>query len=493
MSKEAQQAGIARAQREIDARKALVSASHFRQKYHFMAQEGWLNDPNGLIWFRSQYHFFYQYNPFGSFWSQMYWGHAVSTDLLHWQYLPVALVPCDWYDNHPQGGCFSGSAIVHDGRLWLLYTGTTNQGKGFVQQQCAAFSDDGVTFTKYEGNPVLPQPDWVQTAFFRDPKVWEHGAWYYMLVGARRGDYGQALLYRSKNLTEWEFLNTMCESRGELGYMFECPDCFSLDGQDVLLFSPMGLKERSSVNLVGKLDYDTGKFSWNIMGETDWGNDYYAPQSFEDSKGRRILVSWANCWDWMPFWKDWGPTYRDGWCGHFNVPRTAHLDAKGRLSAEPVEELKSLRCGERARSEFAVDESPVSLDMTDGSVYDLELKIDRTRTTAKALELILRSDGDMAAVVTFDFHAKMLYFDRDHSDGWSRGRTKSPLLLEDDVLDIRVLSDTISLEIFSEHYRTNHSNNIYASAAQNKNYLRAVGGKVWVKSVRTYKMNACME
>lgn len=103
-----------------------------RQRYHFMAEEGWINDPNGLIFFNNQYHLFYQYNPYDSNWGAMHWGHAVSGNLVHWKYLPLALAPSEPYDDYKQGSCFSGSAINNNGLLSILYTGTTNYGEGFV-------------------------------------------------------------------------------------------------------------------------------------------------------------------------------------------------------------------------------------------------------------------------------------------------------------------------------------------------------------------------
>ena len=139
---------IVRAQAEIDKKRSEVGKGAMRQKYHFMAEEGWLNDPNGLIYFKGKYHFFYQYNPYDSYWGSMHWGHAISDDMLHWEYLPLALAPSETYDNHPKGGCFSGSAIEYEGRLYLLYTASTNYGDGFVQNQCLAYSDDGIHFVK---------------------------------------------------------------------------------------------------------------------------------------------------------------------------------------------------------------------------------------------------------------------------------------------------------------------------------------------------------
>lgn len=143
MSKKLMQEKIEKAQEEIDSKKELVKQGRMRQNYHFMAQTGWINDPNGLIYYKGRYHLFFQYNPYYGFWDYMHWGHAVSEDLVHWEYLPLALAPSESYDDHMRGGCFSGSAIEHDGKLFLMYTGTKNDGNGFEQSQCIAYSKMG--------------------------------------------------------------------------------------------------------------------------------------------------------------------------------------------------------------------------------------------------------------------------------------------------------------------------------------------------------------
>ena len=113
--------------------------------------------------------------------------------------------------------------------------------------------------------------------------------------------------------------------------MWECPDFFEIGRRYVLTFSPIGAGERTCVYLVGDFDYETGRFDYDISGEIDWGCDYYAPQSFLAPDGRRIMVAWSNEWEWMPFFKDWGPTYREGWCGFFNIPREVEMTETGRL------------------------------------------------------------------------------------------------------------------------------------------------------------------
>ena len=285
MSKELLKQNIEKAQFEIDRKKDMIKSGKMRQHYHFMPQTGWLNDPNGLIYFRGKYHFFFQHNPYSGFWDSMHWGHAVSDDMLHWEYLPLALVPSEKYDNHQKGGCFSGSAIEHDGKLFLMYTGVTNEGNGYEQVQCIAYSEDGIHFEKYEGNPVLTAPEGIPTDMFRDPKVWKHEDTYYMVCGASRNNRGMALLYRSKNMLNWEFFNVLAESRGEWGFMWECPDFYPIGDKYVLTFSPMDSGDHTSVYLVGDFDYETGSFYSHVSGEINWGFDYYAPQSFLATDG----------------------------------------------------------------------------------------------------------------------------------------------------------------------------------------------------------------
>lgn len=308
---------IENAQKEIDSKKMIVQNGKMRQHYHFMPQSGWMNDPNGLIFFNGQYHVFYQTNPYNGFWDCMHWGHAVSKDLVHWEYLPLALAPSEEYDDYQKGGCFSGSAIEHEGKLYVFYTATANHGNGSEQSQCLAISEDGINFEKYDGNPLFDAPEGIQPDSFRDPKVWKHENKYYMVVGASRNNRGLALIYESADLYHWNFLNVLAESRGEWGFMWECPDFYQLGDKYVLTFSPMGSGDHTSVYLTGDFDYKTGKFDWHISGEMDWGFDFYAPQSMVAPDGRRLIVAWANEWEWMPLFKDWGPTYQEGWCGFF--------------------------------------------------------------------------------------------------------------------------------------------------------------------------------
>ena len=496
MSKEIMQNNIARAQAFIDQNKEKVKRGGMRQCYHFMAQTGWLNDPNGLIFYKGKYHIFYQYNPYYGHWDYMHWGHAVSEDLIHWEYLPLALAPSETYDDHYRGGCFSGSAIEHDGKLFLMYTGCTNNGNGFEQTQCVASSEDGIHFEKYEGNPVLTAPEGVPKHLFRDPKVWKNDGKYYMICGASKNNLAQVLLYMSEDMLHWKFLSVLAESRGEWGYMWECPDFFPLGDKYVLLVSPMGAGERTCVYMVGDFSYETGKFVWDVSGEADWGFDFYAPQSFVDSKGRRLIIGWANSWDWMPFWKDWGPTYREGWCGSFAVPRQVKMNEDHTLRFEPVEELKALRGEGAVWKNVLVEGGGKDFPLQDGYAYELKMEVDLEETTASAFSLLLRCDQDRTRQtrITLDLKEQHMYFDRNHADGWSRGISHSPLRMkESGVLSVHIFVDTSSIEVFAEDYRTNHSCNIFADRSQDENFLSVPAGKLKIKSLQTWPLETVMD
>lgn len=487
MGKDFMQKNIHRAQAETDRKKEEVSRGRMRQEYHFMPQAGWMNDPNGLIFFRGKYHFFYQYNPYGAFWDCMYWGHAVSEDLLHWEYLPPALAPSEFYDDYPKGGCFSGSAIVCDDKLFLMYTGTANNGNGVEQTQCIAYSEDGVYFEKYEGNPVLRAPEGIKADCFRDPKVWKHEDTYYMVCGASREDRGLALLYKSEDMLHWSFFNVLAESRGEWGFMWECPDFFQIGDQYVLTFSPMGSGDHTSVYLMGDFDYKTGKFDCRISKEIDWGLDYYAPQSFETLDGRRIMVAWANEWEWMPLWKDWGPSYKEGWCGFFNLPREVRIKQDGTLQFIPVKELKELRTDPDKKEYLEVSDSETEIQAGNGECCEIKFILDLQETTADQVELKLRCGEGKKTVCLFDLKKGEMSVDRTSGDGWSIGVSRSVLSLNGKrELDVHVFVDRSSIEIFADQYSNNHSNNVFGTEAQNQMFLRSHGGKTVIRSMETY-------
>jgi beta-fructofuranosidase len=481
-----------KANKSISKVKDIVKNDRYRQRYHFMAPAYWINDPNGLVQYNGRYHLFYQHNPYAPVWGAMHWGHAVSTDLVHWEHLPIALAPSEEYDNHERGGCFSGSAVDDNGILSILYTATTNYGDGFVQTQCLATSSDGINFEKYEGNPVVKEPPQEGSADFRDPKVWKHGDSWYMVVGSSRDGRGKALLYKSPDLRQWEYVNVLAESRGEWGTMWECPDFFAIGDKYVLMFSPMNIGDRKTVYLVGDMDYRTGRFLWSSTGEVDWGYEYYAPQSLMDNKGRRIIIGWANAWDWMPWWKGFGPTSSGNWCGAMGLPRTVKLCPDGKLRFEPVEELVELRRNCYSMSDIIVEQGRrIPISAGDGISYEIVVDFDMGECTASSFWLALRCSETEETLVGCDISSGELVLDRSHSDNWSQGIRKC--LLESaskDSVQLHIFVDTCSVEVFADGGRTVMSSNIYPSEESRGLYVYTSNGSVKINSLKAWGLSS---
>ena len=256
-----------------------------RCSFHLEPMCGWMNDPNGLCFYKGKYHIFYQYNPDSLQWkAPLSWGHAVSDDLISFTHMDTAILPDMPYEN--DGGCFSGSAIEKDGRLYLFYTSVS---KELGQTQSVAYTDDGTIFKKYEGNPIIPKSPLGDNTDFRDPKVFEHNGHYYMVCGAAVEKHGKILLFRSESLFDWEFLDIIYENTYSEGVP-ECPDMFFLDGRWVLMFSAMERRSPCVVFVLG--DFDGEHFIKHSEVYCEYGEDFYAPQTFLDNCGRRIMIGW---------------------------------------------------------------------------------------------------------------------------------------------------------------------------------------------------------
>lgn len=428
----------------IDPAKQIhVTNPRYRQHYHLQTPGGWLNDPNGLCYFKGYYHVFYQYHPYSAEWGPMHWDHARSHDLIHWEELPVALVPGDPEDT---GGCFSGSAIVKDDRLYLIYTGHHYYGDGdqdhFWENQNVAYSDDGINFIKYSGNPVIESPDDI-TQHFRDPKVWAHDGQYYLIVGSqdKPNQAGRVLLYQSPDLLNWQLLGpiTTASSADTEGFMWECPDLFHLNGQDVLVFSPMGIPAQGHnfLNLnhvgavLGALDYPTRQLDRGSLREIDHGHNFYAPQSFLAPDGRQMMYGW------MSSFEDPYPEQADGWCGCLTVPRE-YVIKHHHLGMVPVAELKQL-C-----QEAIVDESML---LTDSFVVDYDdaqhSELDLTLSQPGNYQWTFSAHEQAILTLSFDVTANEFTLDRPHHGG-KRYATITPQTKH----HLQIIIDTSSVEIF---------------------------------------------
>jgi sucrose-6-phosphate hydrolase SacC (GH32 family) len=262
----------------------------YRPQFHFTPAKNWMNDPNGLVWHKGEYHLFFQHNPQGTQWGHMSWGHAVSKDLLTWEELPVAIAEDD------DGAIFSGSAVSDGDELIAIYTRHTDTN----QSQCIARSmDNGRSFTKYEYNPVLDE----KKKDFRDPKVFKYKDHWIMCV-AQPHDH-QISFYSSPNLINWKHLSDFGPAAAQ-GGVWECPDLFplSIDGEEVWVLivslSPGGLHGSGTQYFIGHFDgaafvprYPTDVPRW-----LDYGKDNYAGVTFNNEpNGKRFFIGWMANWD----------------------------------------------------------------------------------------------------------------------------------------------------------------------------------------------------
>lgn len=406
----------------------------YRPQWHLSPIVGLLNDPNGFIQFKGQYHLFYQWNPLACDHSNKFWGHWTSKDLVNWNTEPVALLPSEDFDID---GCFSGSAVDDNGQLVLIYTGNVMLGDGKDLEhrtawQCIARENSEGNFDK---KPVIGQLEGY-TGHIRDPKVWKHNdTWYMVLAAQDLKRQGKVLLLESPDLESWTLKSEIAGSElndvGAFGYMWECPDLFNLDGHDVLISCPQGIdaEDRRYLNLhqsgylLGQLDYESGHYAHGQFFELDHGHEFYAPQTTLTEDGRRLIVGWVGVPDQDEFSQ---PTLASGWIHMMSAPR--ELSIKDNVLYQlPAQELQSLRSEHQhiigqADSLSSFDVSSAEMILTGQG--DFEIDISNTlwlRRDAQGLTLTRKS-------LSTDAH-EIRYWDGD-------------------VYKLQILTDRSSVEIF---------------------------------------------
>ncbi len=418
-------------------------SSHLRPELHFSPERNWMNDPNGLIYYKGKYHLFFQHNPLENVWGNMSWGHAASEDLINWKELPVAITCDDSY------AIFSGSAVVDyfnttgfgtldNPAMVAIYTAHKHDDSH--QAQALAYSlDEGLTWFKYEGNPVLD----LQLDHFRDPKVtWDRTteSWLMTVVLPKER---KVSFYSSKDLKKWAHLSDF----GPVGAVdgdWECPDLFPLfvDGDEskakwVLLISinPGGLTGGSGTQyFIG--DWNGKEFTADEVKTRwlDYGRDNYAGVTFNDAPNqRRIFIGWMNNWEYAHNF----PT--EPWRGAMTLPRELSLiskDGKYSLAANPVTELDSY-LGEKISA---------------GSKAEF-LQINTSISTSEDLSTKLRVTEDSGSYFEFGYDAKSKSIFVDRSNAWNETPSShihsAPVPSDEKIIDICAVVDRASVEIFA--------------------------------------------
>ncbi len=421
-------------------RQALEHDPH-RPRYHFLAPADWLNDPNGLIQIDGLTHLFYQHNPNGPFHGTIHWGHAVSRDLVHWQDLPVALAPTP--GGPDADGCWSGCAVMDGDTPALLYTGVE------PQVQCLATSTDGLLTWQKRPQPVLSAPpeglDLIGPPDFRDPFVWLEGDTWFMVLGVGLQNVGGAvLLYRSKNLVEWEYLNVVHSGAfGPGKAMWECPNLFALGDRHVLLVSEQP-EFRYTYYTLG--DFDGRRLTPGVSGKTDAGRYPYAALTLQDDQNRRLM------WAWLREGRTGAAERRAGWSGIMALPRVLSV-VGDTLEQRPLPELTALRYDEQKFRQVLSTGEVLPLGNVPDNSYELQLEMDLGTASTFALTLFASPDGREKTVLGYDAATDTLTLDAGDSSLDPETEPETVVVKHERVsstLHLRVFVDRSVVEIFAD-------------------------------------------
>lgn len=439
--------------RNYEERELLKAELAPKQVFHVCAPVGWINDPNGLSLYQGEYHLFYQYHPFSVEWGPMHWGHVKTKDFIKWEQLECALAPDTEYDGQ---GCFSGSAVEWKGKHVLIYTGVSdkvelNGTHSTRQTQCIALGD-GKNYEKLLQNPVITPdslPKGSSLIDFRDPKAWVEGEYIYLVAGSRAADgSGQIPLYRSKDLSSWEFIRIIDSCNNELGKMWECPDFFPLEGKEVLMFSPQEMfasksefhNGNNTACIIGNYDKELHVFTRESIQTIDYGLDFYAPQTVEAEDGRRILIGWLQSWDNHLYPQEFG------WSGMMSIPRELKIE-KGRLCQKPVTELANYYLDSVSYTNLKL-KNEIKLEGVSGRYIDLMVLIHGG--DYKVFQIRLACGEGKYTSLIYDKYKNTFTIDREFS-GLTRDVISSrtiKILENQEHIKIRTVMDRYSIEVF---------------------------------------------
>ncbi|WP_019639664.1 glycoside hydrolase family 32 protein [Paenibacillus fonticola] len=460
---------------ELEKLQELVNNCPWRQTYHIQPPYGLLNDPNGFTFYQGEYHLFYQWFPLGTFHGMKYWYHTKSKDLAHWDNVGIGIEPGYPHDSH---GAYSGSGIVKDGKLYLMYTGNTRdeQWNRHPYQNLAIMDSSGM-ITKID-HPVIDSVPPGYTDHFRDPKVWSSNGEYYCVLGAQRTNgTGCAVLYKSQDLKAWSFEGEISTKLTDFGYMWECPDYFELDGQGVLLFSPQGIEPHGdyyqnifqSGYIVGQpLDLTISKLEHGEFQELDRGFDFYAQQTTAAADGRRILVGWMGLPDANY------PTDNHGWANCLTLPRELTLRG-GKILQRPVRELEKLR-KQGVKSEAVLQDETKSFTGFEGTTYELVCEF--TNTDAARFGIEFRAGENEKTVLAYDRNSKKVILDRSLS-GYPVAVEYGSVRrchLDAENIKFQLYVDTSSVEIFVNDGEEVFTSRIFPSRESTQIRFFAQGG-----------------
>jgi fructan beta-fructosidase len=449
----------------------------YRPQVHFTPEEHWINDPNGMVFYKGTYHLFFQYHPYSSVWGPMHWGHTTSTDMIHWKRQPIAIYP------DSLGTIFSGSAVVDKnnttgfGKKARLSTNIKNKkvgqgqvplvamftqhnmdgekaGRSDYQNQSIAYSvDDGKTWKKYSGNPVIKTPGLKD---FRDPKIiWYEPQKKWVVVIATRNYID---FYSSPDLKNWTKESEFGEGRGAHGGGWECPDLFAMKDDSgkqrwvlIVNLNPGAPNGGSGTQyFVGDFDGKTFTSEQTATQWLDYGPDNYAGVTFSNTGSRKILIGWMSNWQYA----NQVPTekFRNG----MTLPRELKIKHVGNdmlLSAEPVQEMASIQSPPVTLQNISLNKN---IDLTKKlGKLKIPCRINLSLATANNFSFVFSNDLGEEVIVGYDQNQHQYFIDRTKSGKVDfqkdfAGRHTAPRLTDDAGMNISLVLDASSLELFAD-------------------------------------------
>ena len=507
---------------------SVVNTDYYRPVYHHTPSYGWMNDANGMFYKDGVWNLYYQYNPYGSKWGNMHWGHAVSRDLFHWTEKPAALA------RDTMGHIFSGSSVVDvnniagygPGAIIAFYTSASEKNG---QIQCMAYStDNGLTFTKYEDNPILTPFDGL--ANFRDPKVF----WYapkqcwFMIVSADK----EMRFYKSHNLKDWTYISAFGKGYGAQPNQFECPDFFpmTVNGKQkwvmIVNINPGCMFGGSATEyFVG--DFDGKTFTCDDTPDVakflDYGKDHYATVTFYNAPDGRIVAL-----PWMSNWQYANVTPIKQYRGANALPRDLKLyekDGEYYVAADASKEVKRLRKQEKTVGSFTGAKTLKNLFAKSDGAFEIECDVTPNAADIAGID-ISNSKGEVTKVY-FDMQAKRRVMDRTQSGLTDFGKLAEPHEIEREydlhehrgnntpmrqqnsvnyqndfalgtwgplalcngkTYHLHIFVDNCSVEAFVDGGRIAMTNLVFPTKPYNNLRFYSVGGKASFKNVKVYKL-----
>lgn len=446
-----------------------------RPQYHAMPPRAWTNEPHGLVRFQNEYHLFYQKNANGPYWGNINWGHMTSPDLREWTEQQVALSPEHGAD---AAGCWSGSVIEHKGKLAIIYTSADGQRASIS----LALSEDGIHFTKFDGNPIIPAPpEGLNLAEFRDPFVWREGNSYYLIIGsAVKNVGGTALLYRSDDLINWEFKRPLLVGdREDSGVFWEMPIFLKMGDKHVLIVC----------EVPGRASYWVGTWKDEAFSplsleprRLDLFNHLLSPTPHATRDGEIIAMGI------IPDQRSPKECWRAGWAHLYSLPRQLCLDSQGRLEQRPWEAIAKWMSGPIVLSKVSLEDGVLNA-LNGASGKCVHVRAVFRKETSRAIEVVLRRSPDdrEQTVLRYEWEIGRLVLDRTKSSLGSQVKRDAEEATyfprQEGVLDFDIYLDASVIEVFLDE-RAAFAARIYPSLEESTGLAaRSLGGGAEIESM----------